>query len=224
MPRPSRQAVLGDGPGVVHLIARCNNGEFLFAGDDIKQFLYNLLLRLKVIHHVLIHSYEFMDNHIHIVLTFASTEQLSKFLQRVFTVLAMVINKRLQRRGHVFGDRAKTPVIQTGKQMLTTMRYVENNAVRAGMVKKAKDYKWSSYRYYAFGEDDPLVDPADDYLALAPTAAGRRRAYQELVNHLSGQGLRRIPEMSTWYFIGDTDWVVAMLVQRGFIRKPRAPG
>ena len=43
---------------------------------------------------------------------------------------------------------------------------------------------------------------------MAPTAAGRRRAYQELVNHLSHQGLRRIPEMSTWYFIGDKDWTI----------------
>jgi putative transposase len=224
MPRPSRQAVLGDGPAVVHLIARCNNGEFLFESDEVKQFLYDLLLRLKLVYGVLIHCYEFMDNHIHIVLTFRSTDELSKFMQRVFTSLAMFINKRLQRGGHVFGERARTPVIQSGRQLLTTMRYVELNAVRAGMVAKAKDYKWSSYRYYAFGEDDPLVDPTDEYLGLSPVAAQRRRMYQELVNHLSGKGQQRIPEMSTWYFIGDTDWVVAMRVQRGFMKKPRAPG
>jgi len=224
MSRASRQAVLGDGPAVVHLIAKCNNGEFLFAGDEIKQFLYNLLLRLKVLYGIRIHSYEFMDNHIHIVLELRSTRELSKFMQRVFTSLAGRINRRLNRSGHVFGDRAKTPVIQTGRQMLITMRYVENNAVRAGMVKKAKDYKWSSYRFYAFGEEDPLVDPADDYLGLAPTAAGRRRAYQELVNQISHQGMRRLPEMNTWYFIGDADWVIAMLIRRGFKKNPRAPG
>jgi len=71
-------------------------------------------------------------------------------------------------------DRARTPVIQNGRRFLCTMRYIDLNPVRAGMVRKAKDYAWSSYRYYAYGEQDDLIDPAPDYLGLSKVAAVRR--------------------------------------------------
>jgi hypothetical protein len=46
--------------------------------------------------------------------------------------------------------------------------------------------------------------------------------YKELVNKLFGRGEKRLPEMTTWTFIGDPAWVVGMMKKRGFLR-PRKP-
>ncbi len=46
------------------------------------------------------------------------------------------------------------------------MRYGDLNPVRAGLVKSPKDWQFSSYRHYAFGEKNPLIDDASDYVAL----------------------------------------------------------
>jgi putative transposase len=224
MTRPSRHAVLGDGPACVHLIARFNNGEYFLSDPELKSTLRSLLLKFNREHLVRIHHYCFMDSHIHIIASTDSTDALSKFMHAVFFRLAQRINKRNHRKGHVFLDRPRTPVIQSGRRLLTTMRYLDLNPVRAQMVKKAHHYSWSSYRHYAYGEPDELIDDSPDYLGLSKVAALRRRQYRELVNAVSGEGNQRLPELSVWTYIGDLDWVRMMLRAGGFIRKPRPPG
>jgi putative transposase len=224
MARPSRELILGSGQADVHLTARAHNGEFLFEDERVKFFLYCLLLLYKKSYGVLVYHYCFMDNHVHLILFAASTEMLSKFLQRVFSQLARFINFRCGRKGEVFMDRARTPVIQCGRHFLCTMRYIDKNPQRAGMVKKPKDYGWSSYRYYAYGEHDDLIDPAPEYLGLSPNPLVRRKMYRELVNVLLGRGEERLPEMTNWFFIGDPDWVFGNLKRIGMIRPRKPPG
>lgn len=222
MARPARRDVLGDGPATVHLTARCHNGAFLLRDDVVKGMLYFLLYTYKLVFGVLVHHYCFMDNHIHLILHVPSVDALSRFTHQVLGQLARFINKREGRKGQVFMDRCRTPVIQDGRQFLCTMRYIDKNPVRAGITSKASDYAWSSYGYYAWGLSDDLIDPAPEYEGMHKQVEGRRRLYKELVNKLFGRGEARLPEMTNWYFIGDPDWVVGMMKRRGFVR-PRKP-
>lgn len=224
MPRPSRHAVLGDGPGTVHLVIRFVDGEFLLKDPADKAALRSLMLAHKNRLNIRVHDYCFMDSHLHTVLSFESTDQLSGFMHAVFSPLAQSINKKRSRKGHVFGDRAKTPLIQTGRRLLVTMRYIDQNPVRAGMVKKAHHYAWSSYRHYAFGEPDELIDDAPDYLGLSSSPALRRKLYRELVNTVVGGGRLKQPEYDAWTFIGDRDWVLMKLRAGGFLRPRKPPG
>jgi putative transposase len=222
--RPSRTAVLGDGFACVHLITRFNNGEFFLQDPALKSTLRSLLLTHKKAFQIRIHHYCFMDSHIHLIVSFDSTHNLSKFMHAVFFRLAHCINKRLNRKGHVFLDRARTPVIQAGKRLLTTMRYLDLNPVRAQIVDKATHYRWSAYRHYAYGEKDELIDEASDYLGLSRVPALRRRQYRELVQTMSGKGTQRLPELTVWTFIGDRDWVLTKLKTGGFLRMVKPPG
>ena len=88
-------------------------------------------------------------------------------MQNVFGALGKFVNKREKRSGRVFGERARTPVIQEGRHFLRVMRYVDLNPVRAGMVLKSHHYRWSSYRHYAYGEKDELIDEAPEYEGLS---------------------------------------------------------
>lgn len=64
--------------------------------------------------------------------------------------------------------------------LLACQRYIELNPVRAGMVEHPADYRWSSYRANAQGEEDALVTPHEIYLGLGTTEASRLTAYREL--------------------------------------------
>lgn len=224
MARPSRRSVLGDGNCTVHLIIRAHNRAHLFRDEAVKKRLYNLLLVSKTACQVLIYHYVLMDNHIHLVLWASDVQLLSNFMRQVFGSLATFINKRSGRSGRVFGDRARTPVIQNRRYLFTVMRYIDLNPVRAGIVRKAHHFRWSSYRHYAFGEADRLIDDAPDYLGLSPVPAIRRRMYQELSHQVPGQGKRVLGELTSWFFIGDRDWVVMMLVRRGLQHRKIPPG
>ncbi len=60
------------------------------------------------------------------------------------------------------------------------MRYVELNPVRADMVQVPGEYRWSSHRANALGEEDKLLTPHDQYLAFGATAEERQQAYRDL--------------------------------------------
>jgi len=222
MARPARRDILGEGPATVHLVARCHNGDYLLADAAVKAMLYMLLFTYKLVFGILVYHYCFMDNHIHLILYVPSTEALSKFIHQVLSQLARFINKRQKRKGQVFMDRCRTPVIQSGRRFLVTMRYLDKNPVRAGIVRRATEYEWSSYGYYAWGKHDDLIDPAPEWLGLHVLPTKRRKMYRELVNLLLGRGEQRLPEMSTWYFIGDPEWVVGRMRRAGLVR-PRKP-
>jgi putative transposase len=102
------------------------------------------------------------------------------------------------------------------------MRYGDLNPVRAGLARNPKDWKWSSYRHYAYGAPDSLIDDAPDYLALGVTPAGRRRAYRSFfcLPLSSTLGVRRCDLVSA-AFIGDRIWIAGRLRAAG--RPPPAP-
>jgi hypothetical protein len=77
--------------------------------------------------------------------------------------------------GHVWQGRFKSPVVQNDDHLLTVLRYIEANPLRAKRVEHAEDYRWSSYRAHGRGEADELLDRLALYEQLSPYAAVRQR-------------------------------------------------
>ena len=67
-------------------------------------------------------------------------------------------HKALGTSGHVWQGRFKSPAVATDEHLLTVMRYVESNPLRAGLVTDLADYPWSSYLAHGLGQALPLVD------------------------------------------------------------------
>lgn len=85
------------------------------------------------------------------------------------------------------------------------MIYIDLNQVRVGKIKRPEKGRFSSYHYYAHGQDDPLITPAPSYLALANTDRERQLSYREMVYAvMEAKGYVNI---SHTHFIGDPDWV-----------------
>ena len=145
-----------------------------------------------------------MENHPHLTGTMHSKELFSNFFRVVNNLFARKVNKQLKRRGQIVMDRFKSPRIQDDTHMIRVMTYGDLNGVRAGRDKSPEESKWSSYTYYAYGKEDPLITPAPSYLALGMTAEERQSAYRNMVRELMLQN--RI-NVSNTCFIGDPDWV-----------------
>ena len=88
-----------------------------------------------------------MNNHVHILI---KTEDIhiGIFIARVHSIYARYFNTKYKYIGHLYQDRYHTEIIENDAQMLTTSRYIHLNPVRANMVNKPEEYKWSSYSIF----------------------------------------------------------------------------
>ncbi len=202
-----RYMIVEDG-STFHVTWQCHNHHWLLKEDWAKKLYYALLLKYKSRYGVKIHSYSFMDNHPHLTGTMSSKEQFSALFRVVNSLFAKAINKRFKRKGQVVMDRFKSPRIETDKDLLQVMIYIDFNPFRAGKVSHPQDYQYSSYGYYAYGKEDPLIDPPETYLALGKTPQTRRKVYREMVEYILKRDGNLKKNYSNTYFIGNPAWVI----------------
>jgi putative transposase len=200
---------------VNHCTWRSHNHGHVFATDDEKSKFLELLRRYKARFGVLVLSYCVMGTHPHVICIATKGQRaFSAFWKGVNQAYARWYNRKHARRGQVVMDRMSSPQIQDDRYLLTAMRYGDLNPVRAGLVRSAKDWRWSSHRHYAYGVPDDLVDSAPAFLHLGRTPAECRRAYLHLfaaalVFHL----LVRRPDLVDFPFIGDELWIRARMAR-----------
>jgi putative transposase len=94
-----------------------------------------------------IHLYCLMTNHIHLVIEIGDIP-LSKIMQSLSSRIAQIINKSLQRSGHLFQGRYKDKIIYDEKYLLELCFNIHMNPVKAKMVGCLDDYPWSSHCVY----------------------------------------------------------------------------
>jgi putative transposase len=90
------------------------------------------------------------------------------------------VNHLYRRTGTLWEGRYRAAPIEAEAHLLSCMRYIELNPVRARMVRKPARYPWSSYRANAEGEADALLEPHALYRGLGATAEIRARSYRAL--------------------------------------------
>ena len=100
-----------------------------------------------------------MPNHWHFVLWPERDGDLSTFMQR----MANMHTQRWQRAklrvgyGHLYQGRFKSFPVEGDDHFYTVVRYVERNALRAGLVKRAEDWRWGSLHQRAGKAREPLL-------------------------------------------------------------------
>ena len=115
-----------------------------------------------------------------------------------------------QERNYAIGgtSRPYIPIYIHGRHVLAVMRYGDLNPVRAGMVRSPREYEWSSYRHYAYGDRNDLIEDEPEYLALGRTSRKRQEAYRHLFATPLASSLRtRRPDIVEASFYGDPGWV-----------------
>jgi hypothetical protein len=130
------------------------------------------------------YSYCVMSNHFHMVAELlGGPDWMSKWAHSGHTSFSVKFNRREERIGPVGADRFKSVVIEDDESIMYTMFYGDWNPVAAGMVSHPREYEYSSYRFYAYGEvnrwTEYLTRPKW-YMDLADTDEERQRLYREM--------------------------------------------
>jgi len=143
MPRPPRADEAG---GLYHALNRGNLRADIFKKDaDFAAFEQILHEGLKI-HDVELYAYQLMSNHYHLVLRPLVDGEMSRFMGWIGGTHTMRYHARYHTggMGHVYQQRYKSFPIQHDQHYFVVCRYVERNALRAGLVKRAEDWRWGS--------------------------------------------------------------------------------
>ncbi len=178
MPRGSR-IIVED--GTYHILTRGNNKRCIFRRDSEFRYFKKLLHKYKYKYNFLLYHYAIMKNHLHLCLKLEAGINISKIMQGVLLSYNHYLKRRRNYVGYLWQNRYKSFLIRDERYLLALGIYIEKNAVEAGFVENPLEYPWSSYRYYALGEDDPLIDPNPLYLQLGQTPTDRQKDYVELM-------------------------------------------
>lgn len=166
-----------------HVIQRGNNREPCFFAEQDYRYYLNCLKEVAEKFGCQIHAYVLMTNHVHILVTPQVEYGISQMMQALGRRYVRYINKTYQRTGTLWEGRYKASLVDSDRYLLTCMRYIELNPVRANMVSSPDEYKWSSYHANGNGKDEIMLQPHLLYLGLGQEEAERCYAYRELFRH-----------------------------------------
>jgi putative transposase len=114
-----------------------------------------------------VHAYALMGNHVHLLFTPTDSGGAGQLLR--------ALRERFHPRDGSHFDA--TPLLFR-RYVLACMCYIEQNPVRAGIVRRAGDFRWSSFRANAFGHPDPVITPHPLYCALGRSPEERQTVYR----------------------------------------------
>ena len=131
---------------VYHALNRANFRSRLFKKEGHYQDFLALVGESLEFVPMRVLAYCLMPNHWHLVLNPRADGDLSKFLPRITLTHTQRYHARTRTAGygHIYQGRYKSLLVESGRHFLTLVRYVERNAQRAALVKKAEDWPWSS--------------------------------------------------------------------------------
>ena len=172
MPRPLRTGEDGD---VFHVTTRGNRQGLVFMDDADRILLAAFLKRTIPRYGWICHAFAFLGNHFHLLIE-TPTFNLSAGMQYVCGRYGQSFNQRHGHIGHVFQGRFKSKHVMSDEHFLECSRYIELNAVRAGLVRRPDAWPWSSYRATAGLGRRPAFLTVDTVLELFDADVRRARA------------------------------------------------
>ena len=162
MPRNPRNYIQSE---YLHIITQGINKSYIFNQTEDIKFYIKLMYKLLKDYDIKIIAYCIMNNHTHMLVNVKDISELSKYMKRLNIIYAIHYNKKYQRVGYVFRDRFKSEAIKDEKHYWTCIKYIYDNPVKAGICKKAEDYKWSNYKPIkkTIEKEIVFIDTEEDY-------------------------------------------------------------
>lgn len=164
-----------------HITSRGNLRETIFYNNKDKTRFLEILKRTKDRYGYLLHAYTLMDNHYHLLIE-TPKANISQIMQNINTSYTVYINRRYQRSGHLMQGRFKGIIVDKDEYLVSLSRYIHLNPVRAEIVQRPEDCKWTSYRAYIENAvNDGLVDKIDTLSYFSKNKGRAAKAYKAFV-------------------------------------------
>ena len=198
MPRRARLSL----PGIPwHIIQRGNNRSVCFHSEQDYQFYLHYLKEFADKFGCAVHAYVLMTNHVHLLITPAREDSAGLLMKHLGQRYVQYINRTYQRSGTLWEGRFRSCLTQSEEYVLACYRYIELNPVRAGMVMRPQDYRWTSYHANGLGKANALLTPQDEYRRLGKNDEERREAYRALFKpHMEPERIDEIRDATNGNF------------------------
>lgn len=153
MPRRGRFVLVGMAH---HVTQRGNYRQNVFENrNDFQEYCY-LFSRYAQKYKVEIVAYCLMNNHVHFIVIPQTQQGLARLFNTTHMRYSQYKNRLKGQKGHLWQGRFYSSVLDEA-HLLRAVRYVEQNPVRAKMVKQVGDYVWSSARQHLDLEREPIL-------------------------------------------------------------------
>ena len=163
-----------------HIIQRGNNRDACFFTETDYLFYLECLADACLNNRVAVHAYVLMTNHVHLLMTPATIEGISRVMQSLGRRYVQYINHTYRLCGTLWESRHKSSLVDAEQYLLACYRYIELNPVMAGMVAHPGEYRWCSYHTNAYGAPSNLITPHPIYQQLGKLPESRQVNYREL--------------------------------------------
>ncbi|MEO8191422.1 MAG: transposase [Acidobacteriota bacterium] len=182
MSRPLRVEYTG---ALYHVTARGNERRPIFRDDVDRASYLDHLARYRERFAFRVHAYCLMTNHVHLAVETSDTP-LSRIMLALHGSYSQAFNRRHGRVGHLFQGRYKAFLVQKDRYLLALVRYIHENPVKARIVERPEDFRWSSDLAYRTSGASAWLD-TDFVLSIL---AGRRGAAVRAYVALMARGAR----------------------------------
>ncbi|MDL4841744.1 transposase [Aquibacillus rhizosphaerae] len=153
MPRKAR---IRSASGIYHIMWRGANRQEIFHDEEDCRYFLHTINKYKVKSGIHVLGWCLMNNHVHLLIR-EGQEEISTTMKRIGVTFVWYYNLKYTTTGHLFQDRYKSESVETIRYLLTVIRYIHQNPMKAGIVSKIDEWRWSSLLGYL----DKTVFPSD---------------------------------------------------------------
>lgn len=132
----------------LHVMVQGVNKEFVFDDDHCIESYMKIMQEFYPNYGLEFLAYCIMSNHSHFAIYTEDVKQLSEYMYKINSKYARMYNKEHNRCGVLFRNRFQVEPIYSQKHLANCINYIHQNPVKANMVSKCEDYKYSSYNDY----------------------------------------------------------------------------
>lgn len=180
VPAVARRPRLHVSGAFYHVTLRGNHRQAIFRNEADRALLDEIVAETIGILGARIHAFCWMTNHIHALVQVADAP-LGQIVMRIASKYARRFQVSLETTGHLFERRYHSVLVDVDNYLLTLVRYIHLNPVRAGLVGDPADYPWSSHRDYLGAMRHEWVHTSFALSALSPNPQKARAAYSSLM-------------------------------------------
>lgn len=170
-----------------HVASRGNEQKDVYKSQRDREKFLGYLESATERYGAVIHAYCLMSNHYHLLLE-TPASNLSQIMRHINGAYTTYFNIKRKRSGHLFQGRYKAILVEFDEYAVELSRYIHLNPVRAGMVARPEEYRWSSYNSYIGRVTAPTwlkMETTLAYFGKKTKEAGKK--YRSFVEDLLGK-------------------------------------
>jgi REP element-mobilizing transposase RayT len=188
-----------------HVLSRGNDQQDIFRNDQDRIRFLEAVGEMSERYEMDIFAYVLMSNHYHLLLK-TNRSNLSKGMQWLGLAYTRRFNNRHFRSGHLFQGRFKSILVENDAYLVRLSCYIHRNPLRAKIVDRLAEYRWSSYPVYAYGHKGPEWLITETILSQFGDPYAHR-AYREKVQRYSEEEKKLLEDLKHGVILGTSDFV-----------------